>query len=465
MKEHLIPVHIGLMGHIDHGKTQLARALSQKVSTAGLDKHPQSQQRGITIDLGFTMFVLGDYLVTLVDSPGHADLVRSVVAGAGIIDAALLVVAADEGPKVQTGEHLLVLQSMGVDTLIVVISKTDIADEKQQKLVEDRMRAFVAETTFRTVEFVRVSALTGSGIERLREVMLQVIRPKVRTRDGPFLMPVDHAFPIKGHGTIVTGTILRGMTEVGDTLELAPQGAQGRVRSIQTFGETRNRAGAGDRVGINIPDIPDGTISRGDYLCQPTSLKNGAGVLVRFQANPLYRGRLRKKMVVSATVGMPTVAAEFVPFDVDEGTRIAVEETSAQETNVALLLQREIAVEVGMRVLLMRTDLPPTQMRIIGSGQVVEVPGTITLSRRKIRLGRISRVRQADVLVEGFASKKESAQLLAGSQVRTRTGRRGTLGQPFGTRGLISAVFDGSVEHAEEVVYERLVEEEYCFGH
>lgn len=85
--ESLVPIHVGLVGHIDHGKTQLARALSQKVSTAGLDKHPQSQERGITIDLGFTMFVLDRYLVTLVDSPGHADLFRSVVAGAGIIDA------------------------------------------------------------------------------------------------------------------------------------------------------------------------------------------------------------------------------------------------------------------------------------------------------------------------------------------------------------------------------------------
>ncbi|MFW9927154.1 MAG: GTP-binding protein, partial [Candidatus Thorarchaeota archaeon] len=95
--ENLVPVHVGLMGHIDHGKTALAKALSSKVSTAGLDKHPQAKQRGITIDLGFTMFKMDKLLVTLVDAPGHADLIRSVVAGANIIDAAILVIAADEG--------------------------------------------------------------------------------------------------------------------------------------------------------------------------------------------------------------------------------------------------------------------------------------------------------------------------------------------------------------------------------
>jgi len=109
-----VPVHIGLLGHIDHGKTEVARALSEIVSTAGLDKHPQAQERGISIDLGFTSFHLDGYLVTLVDAPGHAELIRSVVAGANIIDAAILGVAADEGPKIQTGEHIIILQSFAI---------------------------------------------------------------------------------------------------------------------------------------------------------------------------------------------------------------------------------------------------------------------------------------------------------------------------------------------------------------
>jgi len=463
--ESLVPIHVGLVGHIDHGKTQLARALSQKVSTAGLDKHPQSQERGITIDLGFTMFVLGKYLVTLVDSPGHADLFRSVVAGAGIIDAALVAVAADEGPKVQTGEHLLLLESMGVDTIIVVITKTDIADENQQTLVEDRMKSIVGGMSFTKTEFVRVSALTGRGIDTLRDVMLRTIVPKVRQKEGSFLMPIDHAFSVKGHGTVVTGTILRGQLQTDDILELLPQGMKGKVRSIQTFSEPRSRASAGDRVGINLPDLSDRVVSRGDYVCEPGSLKTTTGLILAFRANPLYRGRLVKRMIVSATVGMPTVTAEIMPFEIESGEKVIVDEADSNESNIALLLQKEIAAEVGMRVVLMRTDLSPTQMRIVGSGQVVEIPGSIILNKRKQRSGRVSRVRQNDVLVEGLASTKERAESMAGLSVRTVTGRKGQLGEPFGTRGVITAVFDGPVANTEKIIYERLVEEEYHFGH
>lgn len=463
--ESLVPIHVGLMGHIDHGKTQLARALSQKVSTAGLDKHPQSQERGITIDLGFTMFVLGDYLVTLVDSPGHADLFRSVVACAGIIDAALVVVAADEGPKVQTGEHLLLLESMGVDTVIVVVSKTDIADEKQQRLVEDRMKSIVGKMGFKKAEFVRVSALTGQGIDTLRDVMLRTIEPRERQTGGPFLMPIDHAFSVKGHGTVVTGTILRGLLRADDTLELIPQGTKGKVRSIQTFSESRSQAGAGDRVGINIPSLPDRVVSRGDYLCKPGSLNTTRGLVITFRVNPLYRGRVAKRMIVSATVGMPTVTAEIMPFEVENGAKVIVNEASGTESGIALLLQKEIAAEVGMRVILVRTDLPPTQMRIVGSGLVVEIPSHVILNKRKSRSGRVIRIRPNDVLVEGLASTRETADSVAGISVRTSAGRKGQLGEAFGTRGVVTAVFDGPVANAEEVIYDRLVEEEYQFGH
>jgi selenocysteine-specific elongation factor len=463
--ERLLPIHVGLVGHIDHGKTELARALTQKVSTAGLDKHPQSQARGITIDLGFTMFVLDKYLVTLVDSPGHADLFRSVIAGAGIIDAALVVVAADEGPKVQTGEHLLLLESMGVDTIIVVITKIDIANDRQQALVEDRMKSIVGEMSFKKVEFVRVSALTGQGLDDLREMMLQTIVPRAREKEGSFLMPIDHAFSVKGHGTVVTGTILRGQLKTDDILELVPQGEKGKVRSIQTFSEPRSSASAGDRVGVNIPSLSDRVVSRGDYLCEPGSLSTTTGLNVMFQANPLYRGRLPKRMIVSATIGMPTVTAEIMPFEIVDGSKVVVDEIGSAESNVALMLQKEIAAEVGMKVVLMRTDLSPTQMRIIGSGQVIEVPESIILSKRKKRFGKVIRVRQNDVLVEGLASTKERAESIAGSSVRTAAGLKGHLAEPFGTRGVTTAVFDGPVTNGEEVIYERFVEEEYRFGH
>ncbi|MHA1965051.1 MAG: selenocysteine-specific translation elongation factor [Candidatus Thorarchaeota archaeon] len=462
--DNLVPVHVGLMGHIDHGKTALAKALSEKVSTAGLDKHPQAQQRGITIDLGFTMFVLDNYLVTLVDAPGHADLIRSVVAGSNIIDAAILVVSADEGPMIQTGEHLVVLQAMGVERILVVVAKTDLVQPEKLARTEDNVRAILTGTSFVDVEFVRVSALKGDGIDELRAALLRVLTPRVRDSKNPLSIPIDHAFPVKGHGTVVTGTIQRGSIRLGETVEIAPLGITSRVRSIQTFGEEREIASAGDRVGVNVPEIDDTEIARGDYLCTPGSMTRGSGFIAQLKVNPLYRGRITKRMTVSVSVGMPAVTGQIIPFTVTNDARVIQEMTETVEFTAALLLQKPIALTIETKVLLLRTDLPPTQMRIIGSGEVIEIPEKIILSRPRVRTGKVQRIRDSDVLVEGLASSKEVAEQLVGSNVSTSGGVVGVIKQTFGTRGVVAVEFEGPVKKSETANYQSLTEEEFSFG-
>jgi len=464
MMEPLIPVHVGLMGHIDHGKTALARALSEQVSTAGLDKHPQAQQRGITIDLGFTMFALEKYLVTLVDAPGHADLIRSVVAGANIIDSAILTVAADEGPKVQTGEHLMVLSSLGIDSIVVAITKIDSVSNQQTAKVETQMRKVIEDAGFKNVAFVQVSAHEGVGIDELRQALLTVLSPKSRNKDGPFLMPIDHSFPIKGHGTVTTGTILRGRVAQGDSIEIAPLGISSRVRSIQTFSQNRAEASAGDRVGINIPEVEHSLITRGNYLCSPKSMPISNCLFAHIATNLLYRGRVTKKMIVSVALGMPVLTAQVVPFKLEKGLRVVLDSIEENEFDAALVLQQSTAIDEGAKILLLRTDLPPTQMRIIGSGTVTEVPDHIHLHKKKFRIGKVQRVRARDILVEGLASSKKVAESLLGLNVRTRSGVDGIIKAPFGTRGVVSIEFDAPIGENEEVIYERFVEEEYSFG-
>ncbi len=462
--DNLVPVHVGLMGHIDHGKTALAKAISEKVSTAGLDKHPQAQQRGITIDLGFTMFVLDKYLVTLVDAPGHADLIRSVVAGSNIIDAAILVVAADEGPMIQTGEHLVVLQSMGVERILVAVTKTDLVTPKKIASVEEKIRAILTDTSFTDTEFVRVSALKGEGIDEFRAALLRVLTPRDRDSESPLSIPIDHAFPVKGHGTVVTGTIQRGSIRLGEEVEIAPLGKTSRVRSIQTFGEEREMASAGDRVGVNVPEIDDTEIARGDYLCTPRSMARTTSFIAQLKTNPLYKGRITKRMTISVSAGMPAVTGQIIPFTVSNEDRVVQEIVEVPEFHAALLLQKPIALAKETKVLLLRTDLPPSQMRIIGSGEVVDLPEKIVLSRPRVRTGKVQRIRDRDVLVEGLASSKEVAEGLVDSDVRTSNEVMGVIRQPFGTRGVVAVEFDGPVKEAENVTYQRLTEEEYNFG-
>ncbi|MHA1883254.1 MAG: selenocysteine-specific translation elongation factor [Candidatus Thorarchaeota archaeon] len=461
----LIPVHVGLMGHIDHGKTELARVLSEKISTAGLDKHPQSKKRGITIDLGFTMFRLNEYLVTLVDAPGHADLIRSVVAGANIIDAAVLVVAADEGPMVQTGEHIVVLKSLGVKSLVVALTKIDLVDESRISDMKSKTQKILQSAGFQDAEIIPVSATIGSGIDELRNALFNVISPQPRDTTSSFLMPLDHAFPIKGHGTIVTGTVLRGTIDLGDSLQLIPLDSLVKVRTIQVFGEDKEQAVAGDRIGINIPEISERDIRRGDYLSTPNSFHSANALICQIEMNPLYRGTITERMNISSLIGMSDVTSEAFPIEPFSTSYVIVDNPSSSTFQLALLLQRPIGIEQGMSILLMRTDLPPTSMRIIGSGQVTEIHPHLNLYRKHIRKGKVSRIREYDVLVEGLAHSKSSAEKLEDSPVKTESDVVGRLKQTFGTKGVLTAVFEQPIVESEVVIYERLIMEEIEFGH
>jgi selenocysteine-specific elongation factor len=315
------------------------------------------------------------------------------------------------------------------------------------------------------VEFVRVSALKGEGIDELRAALLQLLTPKERNSESPLSVPIDHAFPVKGHGTVVTGTIQSGQIRLGDIVEIAPLGKTSRVRSIQTFGEEREKASAGDRVGVNVPEVDDTEIARGDYLCTPGSMTRTSGFIARFDVNPLYRGRITKRMTVSISAGMPAVTGQIIPFIMTDNERVIQDEVGSMEFEAVLVLQKPIALTDGTKVLLLRTDLPPTQMRIVGSGEVIDIPDKIVMSRPRVRTGKVHRIRNRDVLVEGLASSKEVAEGLVDSKVQSDSGVEGVIKQPFGTRGVVAVEFEGRVKETETVTYQRLTEEEYSFGH
>jgi selenocysteine-specific elongation factor len=410
------------------------------------------------------MFVLENYLVTLVDAPGHADLIRSVVAGANIIDCAIVTVAADEGAKVQTGEHLLVLHLLEVNSIVIAITKSELVDAKRLDEVERMMKQIVKKMGFAKVEYVRVSSHTGEGIDDLRKALLKVIVPKTRSVEGPMLMPIDHAFSVKGHGTVVTGTILRGKLAINDMVEFSPVGVTSKVRSIQTFGSNRQEAEAGNRVGVNTPEIDHTEITRGDYLGTPRSIPISSAVFINAKINPLYQGRITKKMVISIAIGMPMVTGQIIPFEIQNGVRVVQDDVKEGEFTAAVVLQRPIAIDNNAKVLLLRTDLPPSQMRIIGVGSISEIQKKVILNKRRVRSGKVQRIREDDVLVEGLASSKNIAESIIGAEVRSENGSDGIIRSPFGTRGVVSVRFEKEVKENEKVYYERLVEEEYCFG-
>lgn len=275
---------ICLAGHIDHGKSAIVQAL-----TGGrVDRLPEEQRRGITIELGFAHFDSEGRRFALVDVPGHERFVHTMVAGASGVDAALLVVAADDSVMPQTREHVALLEMLGVQRGVIAISKCDLADEEQLQLVEMEVEELVASTFLKDAPRIRVSAHTGLGMSQLKEALtLCAISSSARINgDTRFRLPIDRSFSPAGQGAVVTGTVWRGSASVGDTLELQPAGEMVRIRRLQSQGKDADRVSAGERAAINLVGVKASAIHRGDELIAPGSIQAGRRHLVELRILP-----------------------------------------------------------------------------------------------------------------------------------------------------------------------------------
>ena len=286
----ILNINIGILGHVDSGKTSLVKALSTCLSTAALDKHPQSIERGITLDLGFSSFTLDlpDHLVsvvngaysnlqfTLVDCPGHASLLRTIIGGAQIIDTIILVIDVNKGIQAQTAE-CIVIGEITSENVIIALNKVDLLPETEREgkimRMKRRIRKVFASTRFPDPPVVLLAAAVGgervaaatqtkgepvvqsSGIEDLVHLLRSTVQLPRRVVSGPFLFAVDHCFAIKGHGTVVTGTVLAGSVATSNTIEFPDLKLQRKVKSMQMFRRTVKVAMQGDRVGLCVTNL------------------------------------------------------------------------------------------------------------------------------------------------------------------------------------------------------------------
>ena len=272
---------ICLAGHIDHGKSALVKALTGK----SMDRLPEEKRRGITIDLGFAHFDAGPRRFALIDVPGHERLIHTMVAGASGVDAALLVVAADDSVMPQTREHLAVLELLGVKRGVIAITKCDLADEEHLELVELEIAELVANTFLAESPRIRVSAQAGRGIEEVRQALVDCAAssPVRRTNDLRFRLPIDRVFSSEGQGAVVTGTVWQGTTRVGETLHLLPAAEPVRIRRLQSQGKDVESVSAGERAAVNLAGVKASAIRRGDELATPHAFQPGRRHLVQLQ--------------------------------------------------------------------------------------------------------------------------------------------------------------------------------------
>ncbi|MBV0891119.1 selenocysteine-specific translation elongation factor [Paracoccus sp. Z118] len=369
---------VGTAGHIDHGKTALVRALTG----VDADRLAEEKTRGITIELGFAYADLGSGSVTgFVDVPGHERFVHTMLAGAGGIDLALLVVAADDGIMPQTREHLAILNLLGIHRGIVALTKADLAGPNRRAEVTAQIAALLAPTALAGAEVIPVSALTGEGIAALRAALSsEEAATAARSAAGQFRMAIDRSFTLKGAGTVMTGTVQTGQVAVGDQVTVSPSGLSGRVRAIHAQNRPAQVGLAGQRCAVNLSgeQISRESIHRGDVLGDPTLHAPTDRIDAQLHALPSEPKPLTTWFPARLHVGAVEVGARIVPL------ADALHPGAAGP--VQLVLERPIAAVVGERFILRDVSA----RRTIGGGDFRDLRAPARRRRTPERLAVIA---------------------------------------------------------------------------
>jgi selenocysteine-specific elongation factor len=353
---HLI---LGTAGHVDHGKTELVKALTG----CDTDRLKEEKERGISIELGFAPLPLDDdTFLGIVDVPGHERFVKHMVAGAGGIDLAMLLVAADEGVMPQTEEHMEVLRSLAIGNGLVVVSKRDLAGDDVMEILRDEIAELTRGTFLEDAPVVETSAKTGKGVEELKSALKRLAAGVAdRSTEGAFRQPVDRVFHKKGIGVVITGSCYSGSVKLGDKLEVLPRGLATRVRDLQSFNEKRSEGRAGERLAVALQGVKLDEVARGDMLATP--------------------GGFAVSRVVDARVRL----AGYYDFEVKNRERLRIHHGAREVLGRIILLERDILRSGDDALVQLKLEKPlvPAQgdnfvlrkyspARVIGGGVVID---------------------------------------------------------------------------------------------
>ncbi len=349
---------LGTAGHIDHGKTSLIKA----VTGTDTDRLKEEKERGITIELGFASLDLpnGQH-VGIVDVPGHEKFVKNMVAGATGIDIVVMVIAADEGVMPQTREHMEICTLLGIKHGFVALTKIDMVDEEWLELAMEDVRDFTAGTFLENTPIVPVSAVKEQGLQEFSRV-LETICNQVpeRSMSSLFRLPVDRVFTMKGFGTVITGSLISGRVQVGDTVMIYPSMITSKVRGIQVHNQGVNMAEAGQRTAINFQGLEKAAINRGEMLALPGTLKPSFMVDLQLQYLASNKKPIKNRTRVRFHTGTSEILGNLVLLDREElppGEKAAVQ----------LRLDESVCLVKDDRFVI-RSYSP---VRTIGGGQVL----------------------------------------------------------------------------------------------
>ncbi len=395
---------IGTAGHVDHGKSTLVAALTGTHP----DRLKEEQAREMTIELGFAWFTLPNgEEVGIVDVPGHRDFIENMLAGAGGIDAAMFVIAADEGVMPQTREHLSILDLLQVQSGVVVLTKIDLVDDPDWlEMVEIDVRQVLQGTTLEKAAIIRVSAKSGAGLPELNQALEVCLAERPARLDlGRPRLPIDRVFTIAGFGTVVTGTLTDGQFKLGEDVEILPEGVRGRIRSLQSHKRKEESAVQGSRTAVNIVGIEVDQIKRGDWVVHPGDYQPTRLIDIQFHLLQDASGSLQHSADVKLFLGAAETPARVRLLGCDELF-------PGQTGWIQLDLRQPVVAVRGDRYVLRR----PSPGETIGGGMIVD---PLPKERHKrfsdpviFQLETLSRGSPSEVLLQavmagGFSSLSE----------------------------------------------------------
>jgi len=404
---------VATAGHVDHGKS----ALVLRLTGTDPDRFDEEKRRGLTIDLGFAWLTLpSGHEVGFVDVPGHERFVRNMLAGVGPVRLVLFVVAADEGWKPQSEEHLAIVDLLGVDGAVVALTKSDLADGVALTRVGEDVRGRLRGTALEGAPMVPCSSHTGAGVEELVTALDDMVRaaPVPRSYPPRPRQFVDRVFTVKGAGTVVTGTLTGGPLAVGDEAELYPSGLRARIRGLQTHKRAIERAFPVSRVAVGLASVDRGEIERGDALglpgqWRPTSVFEASVRPIRGLTHPLTPRGAFKLHVGSA--------------ERDARVRFYTEPVASEGALARIRMIEPLALDVFDRFILRETGRHET----VAGGVVLDVdppsrPGADPAARLAAR-ERASRGQLPALLVlERGAAKSADIFALTGAHAQDISG-------------------------------------------
>ncbi len=388
---------VGVLGHVDHGKTALVRALTGMET----DRLDEERRRGISIALGFAHLRAGGAIIDLIDMPGHERFVRTMVSGATGIDVALLVVAANEGIKPQTVEHLDIAGLLGLRRVVVAVSKADLVEPAVAEAAAQAAGALAQAAGMRVCASVLTSAHTGQGMPALRDALAAAVPPAPPGPDDGFpYLPIDRVFSMAGHGTVVTGTLRRGALSVSDEVEAVPGGRAVRLRGLQVHGARMARGLPGQRLAVNLRDTALDDIARGAALTARGLLPASDWLTVTLRS-------------VQGAPVLPTSTKYMLLFGTDEmEARLRLLDCDEVPPGGTALAQLRCAAPVSLpareRFILRRISPPLT----VAGGRVID-PAASRLRRHAPRtLARLAAI--ADAGPDGIVAAEVAAAGAAG---------------------------------------------------